>query len=108
LICTNIQVKLNTTIGHIQLDTDTIRHKPYDKNKYTQTYMTQASIQIKLEANNWKHVIKHTYKTTHTQTHIHTRAHTIRHSNLVHKFRHTYLDSQNFTRTFRHMNPKRN
>ena len=36
--------------------------------------MTNANIQIKLEANNWKHVIKHTYKNT--RTHTHTRTHT--------------------------------
>ena len=76
MIYTIIQIKLDTAIGHIQLDTDTIRHKQYDKNKYTQIYLIHAYVQIKLEANNWKHVIKHTYKITHTKKkHTHTRTH---------------------------------
>jgi len=69
--------------------------------------LIHANIQIKLDANNWKHVIKHTYKITHTQTHVHKRAHTIRHSKFAHKFRHTNLYSQNNTRTFRRINPKK-
>jgi len=43
---------------------------------------------------------------THTKLHKHTISTTIRHTNLVHKFGHSHLDTHNYTPTFRHINPK--
>jgi hypothetical protein len=95
---------LTHTIRHTQnTHSYTIRPTHFDGHKETQTYLINAIIQIQLHANFWTRNIKHTQHYTHT----HNKAHTIRHTNLAYKFRHTHLDTQTCTATFRNKSETR-